>query len=393
MAAVREGQPGDGGVARTGEPPHAAGDSPGSASTGRGAPPRPTLEQVARRAGVGRGTVSRVINGSPRVSDRTRAAVETAVAELDYVPNRVARALAAGSADAIALVIPEPETRFFTEPYLSGILQGVSAELARADMQLLLTLLHGRREQDRFAQYAAAHRVDGVLLVSVHAHDTLPDLLADSELPAVLNGRRFAAEPLPYVDTDNLGGARTAVAHLLERGRTAVATITGPPDMYAAHCRTEGYHEALREADRAPDELLLARGDFTEESGHRAMCELLERRPHLDAVFCASDVMAAGARIALREAGRSVPDDIALVGFDDSAVARHMDPPLTTVRQPIEEMGREMARVLLELLGKWTPGAAYPAHPTGAAPSPRPAATGDRTHRVLPTELIRRGSS
>ncbi|MFI8853710.1 LacI family DNA-binding transcriptional regulator [Streptomyces sp. NPDC053499] len=343
---------------------------------------RPTLEEVARRAGVGRGTVSRVINGSPRVSDRTRAAVEEAVAELGYVPNRVARALAAGSADTVALVVPEPESRFFTEPYFPAIVRGISAELAGADMQLLLTLLHGSKERDRFAQYAAAHRIDGVLLVSVHEDHTLPDLLARSEIPAVLGGRRSAAEPVPYVDCDNTGGARSAVTHLLGRGRTTIATVTGPADVYAARCRADGYRQALREAGLPQDADLMACGDFTEEGGDRAMRELLDRAPGLDAVFCASDVMAAGARRALREAGRSVPDDVALVGFDDSVVARHMDPPLTTVRQPIAAMGREMARVLLELLGKWTPGG------TGPAPG-----EGDARHRVLPTELVRRGSS
>lgn len=393
MAAVRNGR---------------QGEADGRGRTGRTLQPSPTLEQVARRAGVGRGTVSRVINGSPRVSDRTRAAVEEAVAELGYVPNRVARALAAGSGDAIALVIPEPETRFFSEPYFSGILHGVSAELAENDMQLLLTLLRSQKEQDRFAQYAAAHRIDGVLLVSVHADDTLPDVLAESAIPAVLNGPRSSAETLPYVDSDNHGGARAAVAHLIDGGRGSVATITGPLDMYAARRRADGYREALREAGRPYDESLVAEGDFTEESGHRAMRELLDRNPRLDAVFCASDVMAAGARMALREAGRDVPGDVALVGFDDSAVARHMDPALTTVRQPIEQMGREMARVLLELLGKWTPGGGGIAdEETGAGPGPGPGpgavaaggagagagAGGGRIQRVLPTELVLRASS
>jgi DNA-binding LacI/PurR family transcriptional regulator len=355
--------------------------------TRRAAQSGPTLEEVARRAGVGRGTASRVINGSPRVSDRTRAAVEDAVAELGYVPNRVARALAAGSADTVALVVPEPERRFFSEPYFPAIVRGISSELASADMQLLLTLLHGPKERDRFAQYAAAHRIDGVLLVSVHADHTLPDLLARSEIPAVLGGRRRAAEPVPYVDCDNTGGARTAVAHLLERGRGTVATVTGPQDVYAARCRADGYREALRDADVPLDTALLACGEFTEEGGGRAMRQLLERTPGLDAVFCASDVMAVGARRVLREAGRTVPDDVAIVGFDDSVVARHMDPPLTTVRQPIAEMGRQMTRVLLELLGKGTPGRGT------AAPRP-PAQGGDhQLHRVLPTELIARASS
>jgi DNA-binding LacI/PurR family transcriptional regulator len=336
---------------------------------------RPTLEEVAARAGVGRGTVSRVINGSPRVSDRTRTAVEQAVAELGYVPNRVARALAANRADAVALVIPEPETRLFAEPYFSDIIRGVGAELAEADLQLLLTLLRTPKERQRFAEYLSAHRVDGVLLVSVHADDPLPDLLERIEMPAVLSGRRSAHESVPYVDCDNTGGAQSAVEHLLGRGRSTVATITGPLDMYVAQCRLDGYRAAIEAAGQEADPGLIVTADFTEEGGRRAMRELLERRPELDGVFAASDVMAAGARQVLRERGRRVPDDVALVGFEDSAVARHMDPPLTSVRQTTEEMGRAMVRVLLEEIE----------------------AQGERTSKrpqlVLPTELVRRGSS
>ncbi|MCB5167870.1 LacI family transcriptional regulator [Streptomyces bambusae] len=336
---------------------------------------RPTLEEVAARAGVGRGTASRVINGSSRVSEHTRALVEAAVAELGYVPNRAARALAANRTDAIALVVPEPESRFFAEPYFSDVLRGVGAALAETDMQLLLTLAGSDRERRRLAQYLAAHRVDGVLLVSVHADDPLPELLEELGIPAVITGRRSADEPLACVDSDNLEGARAAVRHLLGRGRRAIATITGPLDVYGAQCRLDGYRQALAAAGAAPDEGLTAVGDFTEEGGGRAMAELLERRPQLDAVFAASDVMAAGARQVLRAAGRRIPQDVALVGFDDSVVARHMDPALTSVRQPIEEMGRTMTRVLLEQIARG------------------PAAPGERPRIVLPTELVVREST
>lgn len=333
---------------------------------------RPTLEEVATRAGVGRGTVSRVINGSPRVSDRTRAVVEAAVAELGYVPNRAARALAANRTDAIALVVPEPEDRFFAEPYFSDMVRGVGAALADTEMQLLLTLAGSDRERRRLAQYLAAHRVDGVLLVSVHADDPLPDLLEQLAIPAVISGRRSAAETLAAVDSDNLDGARAAVAHLVARGRRTIGTITGRLDVYGAQCRLEGYRTALTLAGRAPDERLVAPADFTEEGGRRAMRALLDRCPQLDAVFAASDVMAAGARQVLRDAGRRIPHDVALIGFDDSAVARHMDPALTSVRQPIEEMGRTMARVLLqEIAGR----------------------AAERPQIVLPTELVVRESS
>ncbi|MGW4747053.1 LacI family DNA-binding transcriptional regulator [Streptomyces sp. NPDC004290] len=316
---------------------------------------RPTLEQVASRAGVGRGTVSRVINGSPRVSERTRAAVARAVAELGYVPNQAARALAGSRTDAIALVIPEAEVRLFAEPYFLDLMRGVGAELAEADRQLLLTLVRGERERQRFEQYLAAGRVDGVLLASVHADDPLPDRVRELGLPVVMNGRRTEAEPVPYVDSDNIGAGRAAVAHLVGRGRRRVATVTGPLDMYVARARLGGYRAGLTEAGLPPDETLVAAGDFTEEGGRRAMRRLLDRRPDLDAVFAASDVMAAGARGVLREAGRRVPQDVALVGVDDSPAARLMDPPLTSVRQPIEEMGRTMARMLLRAIAETEP--------------------------------------
>ncbi|MFD9498889.1 LacI family DNA-binding transcriptional regulator [Streptomyces sp. NPDC060035] len=337
---------------------------------------RPTLEEVAARAGVGRGTASRVINGSPRVSAQTREAVEAAVAELGYVPNRAARALAGNRTDAIALVVPESETRFFAEPYFSDIVRGVGAALADTEMQLLLTLAGSDRERRRLAQYLTAHRVDGVLLVSVHADDPLPDLLEQLGMPSVISGRRHAAEPLPSVDSDNFEGARAAVDHFISRGRSAIATITGRLDVYGAQRRLDGYRKAIAAAGLDPDERLIAPADFSEEGGARAMRELLARRPDVDAVFAASDVMAAGARQVLRESGRRIPDDVGLIGFDDSAVARHMDPPLTSVRQPIEEMGRTMTRVLLQEIANRSEER-----------------TEERPRIVLPTELVVRESS
>ncbi|MGC4920301.1 LacI family DNA-binding transcriptional regulator [Streptomyces sp. DT197] len=339
---------------------------------------RPTLEEVAARAGVGRGTVSRVINGSPRVSETTRAAVEAAVAELGYVPNTAARALAANRTDAIALVVPEPETRFFTEPYFSDILSGIGAALAPTDLQLLLTFADGARERSRLAQYLAAHRVDGVLLVSVHADDPLPDLLSQLEIPAVISGRRSEDEPLASVDTDNYSGARAAVTHLLERGRTTIATISGRLDVYGAQRRLDGYRSALGDAGRPPEDSLVAAGDFTEEGGRQAMRLLLDRHPELDAVFACSDVMAAGALQVLREAGRRIPEDVALVGFDDSAVARLMDPPLTSVRQPTAAMGRAMTEALLVEIAEGRPDSSRLRRPRQV---------------VLDTELVVRAST
>ncbi|MFI8529702.1 LacI family DNA-binding transcriptional regulator [Streptomyces aquilus] len=311
-------------------------------------PGAPTLEEVAAHAGVGRGTVSRVINNAAGVKESTRQAVQRAIEELGYVPNLAARSLAARRADAVALVLTEPDWRQFAEPFFSEIVRSLGDALADTGMQLMLTLVRSQTERQRFLEYARGGRVDGVLLMSVHADDRLPDMLAEARVPTVLMGRRSGDEYVSYVDADNVGGARHAVSHLLKQGRTAIATITGPLDMYAAQCRLRGYQDALAMAGHKTSRSWVAESDFSEESGRLAMTELLERHPELDAVLAASDTTAAGALHALRAAGRRVPEDVAVIGFDDFPLAQRTEPPLTTVRQPLEQMGRAMIKLLLE---------------------------------------------
>ncbi|MFJ9690637.1 LacI family DNA-binding transcriptional regulator [Kitasatospora sp. NPDC101183] len=349
-------------------------ERPGAGSAGPSTRPsaRPTVEDVAARAGVSRGTVSRVVNGSPKVSAKAREAVESAVADLGYTPNQAARSLVTSRSDVIALVVPEGFERLRSEPYFADVIAGISDELASTDLQLLLTLVRTERERERLARYLTARRVDGLILASVRQGDPLPDQLERLGLPTVLGGRRSERETLSYVHGDNAGGARSAARHLAARGRTAVATITGPLDMEAAVARLAGYREALAEAGLTPEEALVAHGDFTEAGGYAAMRRLLAETPALDAVFCASDLTAVGALLALREAGRRVPEDVAVVGFDDSVIARSTEPPLTSVRQPTQSMGRLMARILIEEIAE--PG--------------RP-----RRQVTLPTELTVRASS
>ncbi len=347
----------------------------GTGHGGGGAMPggqRPTIKTVAARAGVGRTTVSRVINGSTLVSDEARAAVLAAIAELKYVPNSVARGLVTSRTNSIALVIPESESRLGAEPYFAAVIRGVSTGLADTRTQLQLILVRDQGERDRLTASVAERRVDGVLLASVHEHDPLPALLEDMGLPTVLAGRRAPGETLSHVCADNVGGAHAAVRHLLERGRTRIGTVTGPMDMDVGRGRLQGWQDALRTAGARPEERLVARADFTEEGGRAAVRTLLDRVPDLDALFVASDVMAVGALSELRARGRRVPEDVAVVGFDDSFLARHTHPPLTTVRQPVEELGTTIARVLLREI----------ADPT--AP---------RQHLTLPTELVVRESS
>ncbi|NUV60508.1 LacI family DNA-binding transcriptional regulator [Streptomyces sp. CAI-85] len=336
--------------------------------------PRPTLEAVAARAGVSRATASRVVNGGDGVREPLVERVRQAVEELGYVPNQAARSLVTRRHDAVAVVIAEPETRVFADPFFALQLRGISKELTAHDNQLVLLLTEGRDDHVRVARYLAGGHVDGALVFSLHLDDPLPRLIRGAGIPTVFGGRpdwHGGPEAAVYVDSDNRGGARAAVRHLAGLGRTRIAHITGPLDQTSAADRLQGFRDVRDDADPQ----LVAESDFTPGGGERAMRELLARRPDLDAVFAANDLAASGALRVLREQGRRVPEDVAVVGFDDMLpVAEGTDPPLTTVRQDIEEMGRIMARLLLRRLD--------------------PNATDDPpTGLVLPTTLVRRASA
>ena len=313
-------------------------------------PVAPTLEEVAKLAGVSRATASRVFTASPRVSTRAKRAVERAAQKLSYVPNRAARSLVTGRTDSVGLVIPEPTAFLFGDPFFPRLVRGISEVLSRRQLQLVLLAPQSAADEARLEGYLSAGHVDGVLMVSFHGADPLPERLQRRGMPVVLGGRPSGNGTVPYVDVDNLGGARMAVEHLLATGRKRIATISGPLDMGAGVDRLQGYRDAIRQGGLEVDGSYEQAGDFGQESGAVAMQALLARHPDLDAVFCASDVMAAGALGVLRQQGRRIPKDIAIVGFDDSSLATSMVPPLSSVRQPIEEMGREMAGLLLSTI-------------------------------------------
>lgn len=342
--------------------------------------PRPTLEAVAARAGVSRATVSRVVNGGDGVREPLAERVRQAVDELGYVPNQAARSLVTKRHDAIAVIVAEPESRVFADPFFARQLRGISKELTAHDNQLVLLLTEGRHDHARVGRYLAGGHVDGALVFSLHLADPLPELIQRAGVPTVFGGRPGwtggRGDDVVYVDSDNRGGARDAVRHLLGLGRERVAHITGALDQTSAADRLAGYRDVMVDADP----LLVAEGDFTAGGGERAMRELLGRRPDLDAVFAANDLTAAGALRALREHGRRVPDDVAVVGFDDMLpVAEQTDPPLTTVRQDIEEMGRLMARLLLRGLDR--------------GPAAQEDVGGSPSSVILPTTLVRRASA
>lgn len=305
-----------------------------------------TLEAVAREAGVSRATASRVLNNSPKVSPEVRRAVERAIARLGYVPNPAARSLVTRRSDSVGVVITEPTSRLFNEPFFPRLLRGISGELAARQLQLVLLMPESRADEARLEQYLMSGHVDGVVLVSLHGDDPLPGDLIRHGIPVVVGGRPATGVTASYVDVDNREGARAAVRHLVAEGRRRIATIAGTADMAPGLDRLAGYRDGLDEAGLARDASLETVADFTHEGGQEAMRRLLETRPDLDAVFAASDVMASAALSVLRAGGRSVPDDVAVVGYDDSPLAEASDPPLTSIRQPIEEMGRELVRLL-----------------------------------------------
>ncbi len=340
--------------------------------TGRTRRTSTTLEEVAHLAGVSRATVSRVVNGSPRVSPEVRTEVQSAIERLGYVPNRAARSLVTRRSDSIAVVITEPTARLFSDPFFPRLLRGISSELAARDRQLILLMPDSAADESRTADYLTAGHVDGALLVSLHANDPLPDRLSTAGIPIVLVGRPPKGIRASYVDVDNRQGAQSAVGHLIAGGRRVIATIAGPGDMAAGTDRLAGYRDALAEAGIAPDPALETTADFTQDGGSVAMSRLLATRPDIDAVFAASDLMAVGALTALAGTGRRVPADVAVVGFDDSPVATSTTPQLTSVRQPIEEMGHEVARLLIAAV-------------EASDPVPR--------RVILATELVRRASS
>ncbi len=301
---------------------------------------KPTIEDVARSAGVSRATVSRVINRAPGASARLRARVEAAIAELGYLPDPTARALASGrhrAVDVVALEDGEADSGWLgADPYYSRVLSGMMALLQAQDVQIRI---HGVRDGDIDA---IAERVTvGAVLTNLP-----PDLASRFYGRCRQVVSLVATAPVvPAVTADNAGGMRAAVEHLYALGRRRIAAVHGPKDNTCAIDRRAGYLEAMTERGLVPVD---ARGDFQLGSGRAAARELIERHPDLDAVVVGSDLMAAGAVQGLTAAGRRVPGDVSVVGFDDSVAAMCANPPLTTMRIPVEEMAAAATRLLLD---------------------------------------------
>jgi len=310
------------------------------------------MDQVAEAAGVSRATVSRVINGASSVDPKIRGMVERAIADTGYVPNVAARSLVTRRSNSVALVISEPDrphddsflNRIFTDPYFGRVTAGATGALRPHDIHLVI-IPTDSGDHHQVVRYLRQGHVDGVLLISSHEQDPLPRQVHELGIPAVVSARPAAPIAASFVDVDQRLGARLAAEHLLGRGCHHLATITGPLDMPAGQDRFDGFRSYLA-GKGFPDVPYLV-GDFTRTGGEDAARELLRRHPEIDGLFVASDLMSEGALRAVQDLGRRVPEDIAVVGFDDSSAALDCRPLLTTVRQPVEAMAAEMAEMLL----------------------------------------------
>lgn len=328
-----------------------------------------TIRQIAELAGVSRSTVSRVLNDHPHVSPETREHVMQVIVETGFRPDPIARSLSGRRTDMIGLVVPLTIQSLFEHPFYPRLMQGISRGCTNSDCTLTLFLLRSLEEEARLYR-RLSHRqfLDGLIVAATDSGDPLIPRLFVNRIPFVLHGRHEDPR-VSFVEVDNEGGAHTAVTHLVRLGRQRIALVTGPASSLAAEDRKRGYLKALQERRMVIDESLMIHGDFTESSGYEAMRRLLSHRP--DAVFAASDSMALGSLRALREADLRVPEDVALVGFDDLTHAATADPPLTTVRQPIQRAGVMAVEMLMDILAN------------GAEPAQR---------IVLPTELVVRES-
>jgi len=328
-----------------------------------------TLEDIARMSGVSRSTVSRVINGDPHVSEQTRVRVEDIIRSVDFQPNLAARSLAAGKTQVLGLVIPKGVSAIFSDPYFPLVIQGVSSACNALGYSVMLWLAEPEYERRTIGQILNNGSIDGVIVTSMQIEDPLIERLSESQRPFVTIGRHPTNENINYIDVDNRASAYQAVSFILRTHHKRVAIINGAENMISSWDRFQGYQDALRERGMPLLLELVAEGDYSDTGGYLAMKRLLPHRP--DSVFVASDSMAFAAMRAIHEAGLRVPEDVAVVGFDDIPSAATVKPALTTMRQPIHRMGSAAAEMLVDMIEH---------------PSPQPRRV------VFPTQLVIRSS-
>ena len=301
-----------------------------------------TLHDVARAAGVSPSTVSRILNGTAKVSPDKRAAVLAAIAAMQFAPNQMAQGLKKGRSMTIGIVVADISSPFFDET-----LRGIDDGLKGTGYASVIVSGHWNAEEEaERVRLLLVRKVDGIILLAGRMSDATVEQFA-RQCPIVSTGRELHTDGALGFKLDNEHGAWLAVHHLLELGHRRIAFVTGPANNNDASERLAGYTRALHEADIALDPKLIVEGDYHENGGMQAMARLIERQQQFTAVFAANDLSANGVRLCLYRKGIRVPEDISLVGFDDLPGSSYTTPPLTTIRQPLYDIGRVATTALL----------------------------------------------
>ena len=308
-----------------------------------------TLDDIAKIAGVSRATVSRVVNNQSNVSDRMRQRVQKIIDETGFQPNLVARSLVSKQTKLLGLVIPNNIHGFFADPYYSRLVEGISQACNFFDYTLSLFVFQTEDDQRKiFPRLTQGRFVDGIIVQATGLGDELIPDISEWKIPYVFVGRPLLETEVSYLDVDNVSGAYQAVIHLLQLGYHKIGTVAGALNTSVGLDRLEGYHQALADRGLEIDNNLITEGDFTEISAYGAAKQLLKHQP--DAIFVASDTMALGVLRAITEENLVVPNDIALVGYDDLPPAMLANPQLTTIRQPIRRFGYKAVETLLDII-------------------------------------------
>jgi DNA-binding LacI/PurR family transcriptional regulator len=313
-----------------------------------GPAPRPTYSVIALAAGVSEATVSRVLNGDESVHPDRAKRVHEAVDKLGYRKNRVASALASGRSGLIAVVIDD-DVSVFSDPFWGTVTSGVSRVLSENGLHTVLMVSPVGSVDGGVANYLKSGEVDGAIFFVLHS-DALVNNLKKTGLPMVIAGTPHSSLDIPFVDTDNFGGAYAATKHLINQGCKKIACITGDIGTTAAKQRLDGYLQAFRETGGVPAKGLICEGDYSLQSGMDHARKLLETHPDVDGIFASNDLMAAGAVTVLQDLGRMVPEHVRVVGFDDAVIAQTTRPALTTIRQDVVALGEAAGSLMIAQL-------------------------------------------
>lgn len=308
-----------------------------------------TLEDIAKKAGVSRSTVSRVVNEHPYVRTDVRKRVLKVIQDTGYHPNAAARTLVSQRSSMLGLVIPRSVSSFFTDPYFPHLTQGITQACNQFDYTLALFVIGSKEDEEKTLPRVSRNGfLDGLIIQTGILGDQLVDRLTSSNIPLVVAGRPHQQNGVSYVDVDNVAAAMVATNHLIQLGRKRIALITGPQSRCESIDRKNGYIQALKAHGYSVDEKLIVESEFTGTGGYIAMQQLLQQKP--DAIFAASDDLAIGAIHAVRDVGLRVPEDIAFVGFDDLPTTALSGINLTTIRQPVVKFGVKVVELLIDLI-------------------------------------------